>query len=219
MSFKVLNQLTNSDPESIKAGFNSLQEVYGEMDSLSLPSRIPEAIRSYFDCARLLWVFGWFSYPFFGWGGLHAAIAVEMALRLCLEKARIKLRPHAGLGPLLRKAVEKKLIHNNVLRQFEFLREFVELHDWSLEFDQKLHELVDLARNEGIELNSEKGSSEIRLFADRIAHKFPNVRNIKAHGLHTDMNTPSITKYHLQLARALIISLFTNDGLCAQSGS
>jgi hypothetical protein len=90
--WKLLAQLTEADPSS--AGFLVLDpssssearrigpaDNYSAASELRLHGGVPPGIRGYFDAALMLWVYGWFYYPFYTWAGFHAGAAAEAALR------------------------------------------------------------------------------------------------------------------------------------------
>ena len=205
--FKNFQKLNSPDHESIKTNGGSLNDRYELMSSLALPNNVPEHIRTYYDCTRMLWLYGWFFYPFYGLAGLHAAIAVEMALRHRLAEANIptfnKRGIPLGLGGLMRKAVEKKVLKDEDLPRFDTLKEILELHDFSNQFELEMKDIADAI--------GETYEPKQKDFVDELACFFPDIRNIKAHGLPTELNTPFTTKYHVQLARSILEALFKEN--------
>lgn len=206
--FKDFKKLTSHDGESIITNDATLNERYKIMSSLTLSNTIPEPIRTYYDCTRMLWLYGWFCYPFYGWAGLHAAIAVEMVLRYALSKADIstsnKSGRQLGLGGLMRKAVQKKLLNDEDLRRFDALIELLELNDFRNQFELEMKDIADA-------IGETYHQSKRRDFVDELARFFPDIRNVKAHGSPTELNTPSITKYYIELARSIIMAVFNEN--------
>lgn len=96
--FKRLADLTQADPRnqlwvvldpSIPGGTRpiTVADEYAEMAYLELPPSVPDDIRQHFAAVRMLWVYGWFYYPFYTWAGFHAAACAESALRRKLGSA------------------------------------------------------------------------------------------------------------------------------------
>jgi hypothetical protein len=189
--FKMLGDLLTPDPRMP----GDLPARHEDMASLGLPEYVPADIREYFDTTRLLWVYGHFAYPFFGWADLHARIAVERALRRRLGKDQVR----TGLGALLKEAIARALLTD------EGLAGFHETIDVQLEQKQIEAEVREMTACLGV---SPEEQEEFKSFVHTLVDPFAKARHVGAHEGAALHDTPKDTKETIKLARAIIIRLF-----------
>ncbi len=96
--FKSLDQLTDPDPrhQSIvlidpsAPGYRrplTLADQHARVSELELSESVPETIRSAYAVARMLWVHGWFYWPFYTLASFHAYLCLDMALAIRIAVA------------------------------------------------------------------------------------------------------------------------------------
>ncbi|MGD1101292.1 MAG: hypothetical protein ABSA59_04425 [Terriglobia bacterium] len=85
----------------------TLADFYKDAECIRVSEAVPVDVRSYMEAVKSLFVYGWFYYPFFTLCAFMATTAVEMALKLKLQK-----RPddHSGLKNLFDQAIAQGLL-------------------------------------------------------------------------------------------------------------
>jgi hypothetical protein len=92
-TLKPLDQLTAPDGrhrafarmDESAPGFRrplALEDQYSKVAELELADTVPESVRSAFAVARMLWIHGWFYWPFYTLAGFHAYLCLDMALAM-----------------------------------------------------------------------------------------------------------------------------------------
>ena len=96
-----------ASPEGVRQ--RALRDDYNDASDLVLPEGVPAGIRDYFDGARMLWVYGWFYYPFYSMAAVHSYLCVELALDERVAREGIVLtRKQRTLEAKLAVAVERQ---------------------------------------------------------------------------------------------------------------
>jgi len=90
----------------------TINDHYGDLDGLDLNPGVPEAVVSYVNVTKNLYLYGWLCYPFFTVCHTHTAMAVELALRMRLPNTNGK-KDGRTLRPLLQEAIAKKLVQDS----------------------------------------------------------------------------------------------------------
>jgi len=87
----------------------TLADFYKDAESIRVNETAPEDVRSYMEAVKTLFVYGWHYYPFFTLSAFMATTAVEMALKLRLQK-----RPDdpSGLKTLFDQAIAQGLLRD-----------------------------------------------------------------------------------------------------------
>jgi hypothetical protein len=101
--FRPLEEIAAMDPANLSFGRRNqatrelhrftLADRHAQAAALQLPVSVPEDVCRYYDASRMLWVHGWFYYPFYTWAGLHAAFAAELALSIRIQNSDQVSRP------------------------------------------------------------------------------------------------------------------------------
>jgi len=91
----------------------TLKDRYDTVAGWELSEAVPEGVRSAYNVARMLWVYGWFYWPFYTIASLHAILSLDMALlvRWCREdgiSGPVKRSP--SLREMLERAVRERWI-------------------------------------------------------------------------------------------------------------
>lgn len=84
------------------------------------------------------------------------------------------------------------------------LIELLELNDFRNQFELERKDIADA-------IGETYHQSKRRDFVDELARFFQDIRNVKADGSPTELNTPSIAKYHIELARSIIMAVFNEN--------
>jgi hypothetical protein len=211
--FKALEDITNPDvtpsviidaQEPTLTRPISLADDYREAESLALPGVAPERVVTYWDGVRMLWLHGWFYYPFYSMATLHAALAVEFALKERFKAEGIVLSRNDGkLGRMLDIAVEREWL---VPQDFSNVRRGLEAEkEWEENFG-----VVDEVDPEPVDAAASRRDAMERLVAvmKRNLKTLREFRNHRAHpkGLYVDF--PGATYLKIEYARDLIAQLF-----------
>lgn len=214
-AFRAFKDLMIADPQSknwgndksYSSGDSIPENQYIEIAKLNLPDHVPVEVRSYFDAIRMLWLFSWFNYTFYSWVDLHSRICVELALRHRLEKTEktTKKSPRPTLHNLLSEAKKLNLLHDSFFQPTQTSSGKL----LALELQQKeigvwIKTLCDMANEPYEDIKHET-------LIDEVVVLFPHLRNIKAHGLSTEKDTPFSAMCTVELARGIILQLF-QDG-------
>jgi hypothetical protein len=174
-----------------------LADDHAAASKLALPASVPEAIRDYFDAARMLWVYGWFYYPIYSMAVVHASLCVEPALKeKCRIEGRTLSREERSLKGMLDVAVDSKWLRPH---GFESMRRRQERQDeWASVFD------ADGARRSPEEENAEFHESMRRLL-EHVRY----FRNRRAHPTGLALWLPNMSLTELSFSRDLIAQLFS----------
>jgi len=89
----------------------TIDDHYAYLQGLDLNPGVPEPVVNYINVVKNLYLYGWLCYPFFTVCQTHAAMAVEMALRLRMPQPTGQDR--RTLKPLLQAAIAKGLIQDS----------------------------------------------------------------------------------------------------------
>ncbi len=87
----------------------TLADLYRDAERIQVNEPTPEDVRSYIEAVKTLFLFGWFYYPFFTLSAFMATTAVEMALKVRLQK-----RPDdpSGLKAVFDQAIREGLLRD-----------------------------------------------------------------------------------------------------------
>jgi hypothetical protein len=86
-----------------------LADFYKHTETIRVREAAPEPVRTYMEATKTLFVYGWFYYPFFTLSAFMATTAVEMALRLRLQKSR---NDQPGLKALFEEAIRQGILRD-----------------------------------------------------------------------------------------------------------
>jgi hypothetical protein len=89
----------------------TVDDHYAYLQGLDLNPGVPDSVVSYMNIVKNLYVYGWLCYPFFTVCQTHAAMAVELALRLRMPDTTGK-EDKRTLRPLMEAAIAKGLIRD-----------------------------------------------------------------------------------------------------------
>jgi len=89
----------------------TISDHYGDLDGLDLNLDVPDSVVSYMNIVKNLYLYGWLCYPFFTVCQTHAAMAVELALRLRMPNTTGK-EDKRTLRPLMEAAIANGLIRD-----------------------------------------------------------------------------------------------------------
>jgi hypothetical protein len=127
---KKLEELTTPDFTNTLVGLvNSLDgtgrnaalaDFYQSAERIQISKTTPEHVRSYMEAVKTLFAYGWFYYPFFTLSAFMATTAVELALRLRLQKRR---NDHSGLKALFDEGIRQGLLKDEGFPSREAVRE------------------------------------------------------------------------------------------------
>ncbi len=185
------------DPEGVKGEEGvSLQTQYAQMERLELPKSVPETVRSAYAVTRMLWVYGWFYWPFYTLALLHANTCLEMALHQRFLKDGLydeegdssRKAKNRTLSWLIKRAVEMGWLEDEA---FEHIRW------WTRQ--------TPPFENEGDESGHQTAPDPQR-YAKTLASTIPSTRNAQAHPGHYSHGFPQVLP--LQNARDIIVQLF-----------
>jgi hypothetical protein len=137
----------------------TISDHYGDLDGLDLSPNVPEAVISYLNVIKNLYLYGWLCYPFFTVCHTYTGMVVEMALRLRMPEP-VPQQDRRTLRPLLEQAVAKGLIQDSGFpslpaKQAEAQRFYAELTQMGIQatipstsFVKELVESLPKLRNE-----------------------------------------------------------------------
>lgn len=197
-----------SQPDGVRS--LKIEDSYATIAKLQLPDSVPIGVRGYFDAARMLWVYGWFYYPFYTWASFHAGACAEMGLRKRLSdaphlpvknlKKRKATRPRAPtFDEMLKEAVTRGWLHAD---------QFTRVRDRRA----RQHQLVELMRSSSVELPGDQPEPEdLTALILRQLDNFRGIRNWQAHP--DDFSyMPSGTGFvSLEFTRDLLVQLFPSE--------
>lgn len=208
--FKPFDELTRAgadffevvDPDA-PGGFRrlSLADDYTQAAALTLPSSVPQGVRDYFDGTRMLWVHGWFYYPFYSMAAVHSYFCAELALKTKLRAEGINLRKRPSFSYLIDVAIRREwfnpLSFGTIRRRVERERVYAELEE-------------DASAT--ISTTSRAYEVSIRTDMERLLHHIPHFRNTAAHPDGITLWLPGMTYIKLEFVRDTIAQLFPPDG-------
>lgn len=192
--FKALGELLTPDRSSAHfvtpdaespSGFRlrELADTYAFMADLALPEAIPGTVRGYFDAARMMWVYGWYYYPFYTWSALHAMTCVEMGLRVRYRSESDNPSSRASFADMLQKAVKRQWLTIDGFSRFNDIRE----------------NRPDL------------GTPDLAQMLDQYLMSFRRIRNWHAHPDQFSYMIPSHGAATIRFARETLLQLFPVD--------
>ncbi|HYR09692.1 MAG TPA: hypothetical protein VEQ60_18095 [Longimicrobium sp.] len=172
-----------------------LAERYESIVDLNLDAAVPENIRSAFNIARNLWVYGWFHYPFYTVASFQAYVALEAALQeRWTTDPNASPKPPRGLRRLLSAAVERGWISDVGLRAKQ-------------DADRRRREMRDSLPPPFSEIFAvEPDESDTQAYVRTVADTLPDIRNSLAHGHSIHM--PHHSQRVLVLVSGLLNQLF-----------
>lgn len=138
-----------------------LHHIYSKVENINLNNNVPEDIQSQFNIAKNLFVYSWYVYSFSNVAELKAISTLEYALRMKLNKKKLRLRASLDF------AIENNLIIDSRLYEKE--------KEWN--------ELEKLYSSEIPEIDFKEMTKSTGKF-------LANYRNILAHG-STTLSIPS----------------------------
>jgi hypothetical protein len=181
----------------------SLADRHAEMVELDLDGSVPEVVRSSFNIARMLYVYGWLYWPFYTLSVHQVLRTLEMALivRIAREDSVPDTRHwHApSLTTMLKRAMKERWVVDAGLSYA------VKLRERHKEYLAALTEAGDTADiPEDSWLASDRGYTAILVDA------LPHLRNEFAHPKHYWHGMPETSEF--RNVRDLIHQLFQNQG-------
>ena len=188
--------LDPTSPEGVRP--HELRDDYELAKDLALPDHIPPSIRDYLDGTRMLWLHGWFYYPFYSMAATHSYLCLELALKERFQRDSILLpRKHRNFAGMLAFAIESDWFDprgfSRIRRQIEYEIEFpVEESDgWN-------------------HANQLEDSSEERWHAwmVRLLEGIRSFRNAAAHPDGLTLLLPNLTYAQIEFTRDAIVQLF-----------
>lgn len=103
----------------------AFDDLEARVQEIPIPPEAPEEVRDLLATAKNLLLYSWYYYPFSMSASLHAAAALEQALRL-----RLNATKRDTLNYLLGQAVKKKLLTTAGFKRWAAWRDaFVQLHE------------------------------------------------------------------------------------------
>jgi hypothetical protein len=183
---------------SVSEGVRShlLHDDYEAAKELGLPDGVPQSIRDYFDGARMLWLYGWFYYPFYSMAAVHSYLCMELALKERLKTDSVVLpRKQRKFAGMLRFAIEQEWF---APRGFGTIRRRIERED------QYVEEIADL----GIPMPSVDRERTLHDDMVRLLGHIRSFRNTAAHPEGLTLLLPNMTYTQLEFTRDAISQLF-----------
>jgi len=208
--FKALADLSQSDPrnqlwvvidQSLPGGTRpiTLVDEYSEMAYLELPPSVPDDIGHHFAAVRMLWVYGWFYYPFYTWAGFHAAACAESALHRKLGVKETGTRFGPSFKKLLKIAVGRGLLRDE---GFEHARRLRAKRDEAREMYREIAQVTG---------HPKRLHPHLRRYVDTLVETFPYLRNVQAHPRGYSYTLPGHGRLMIELTRDLITQLFPQE--------
>jgi hypothetical protein len=146
-----------------------LEDLYQEVNSISLNEEVPEDIRSQFNVARNLALYTWFCYPFHNIADMKAFSTLEMSLKIRIDDPKVR-----GLCKLIKKAIDKGLIKD---RHFSHIKGQV-TNPESICYVEQLPEIIPDLRNDvahGSTMLYPSSIMNLRICADFINQLFNKI--------------------------------------------
>jgi hypothetical protein len=121
----------------------TLEDQYSKIAHLELSGDVPEAVRSAFSVASMLWIHGWFYWPFYTLSSLHAYLCLDMALAIRIAKADGITDPRwhtPSLTKMLERAINERWIVDDGIAHARRAKERAkqEIEAWPEEWRDKL---------------------------------------------------------------------------------
>jgi hypothetical protein len=138
-----------------------LADFHRHADAIRISEAAPEPVRTYMEATKTLYAYGWFYYPFFTLSVFIATTAVEMALRLKLQKGP---NDHSRLKALFDEGIRKGLLKDEGFPSREAVRE---------------NSAAMFGENE--EPPETLPSGESRSYTEKVAEVMRHFRNVFAH--------------------------------------
>lgn len=188
-------------PEGLRP--TELRDYYEAAADLKLPDSVPEAVREYFDTVRMLWVYGWFYYPFYSVATVHTGLCVEIALKERFRSEGIPLsRKSRTLEKMLEQAVQRRWIRPD---GFETIRRREENEAVWIEIEAEWED--ELASPM---LAPSERASRMEAGMRRLIDLVRKSRNRRAHPTGLSLLMPGMTYAELQFVCDLIRQLFAS---------
>jgi hypothetical protein len=187
--------LDNSTPEGIRA--HALRDDYGLAQELSLPDQVPQSVRDYFDGTRMLWLHGWFYYPFYSMAAVHSYLCMELALKERFRIESVSLHSFAGM---LDYAIKK-----NWFAPVGFGR-FQRRVEHETRYSQMDADDPETSMPASVERDAALHAEMVRLLE--------NIRSFRNAAAHPDGLTlwlPNMTYGQIEFTRDAIVQLFSDD--------
>lgn len=191
--------LDSSTDEGVRP--HALRDDYEVVKELALPERVPQSIRDYFDGTRMLWLHGWFYYPFYSMAAVHSYLCVELALKERLRIDSVVLpRDQRNFAGMLGFAIKQDWFTPS---QFGTIRRRIEREDLSAE---------EVAEDLGIPIPRDM-DREARLHADmvRMLGYIRRLRNTAAHPHGLTLVLPNMTYAQIEFTRDAIAQIFPQN--------
>jgi hypothetical protein len=184
----------------------TLQDTHERASSLALPDSVPDNVRVYWDATLMLWLHGFFYYPFYSMAVLHAGLAAEMALReRLIADAAITSDKLPPLRWMLSEAVKRGLL---VPEKFTNIQRHIERREEWRETLLALGEL-DSEFVTPPQISAEAQQAELLEAMARHLDSFRHLRNSRAHPKQLMVMFPSMTHGEINYARDLIVQVFS----------
>jgi hypothetical protein len=163
----------------------TLEDLHRSLAAIELHETVPDEVRSYFETAKNVCLFGWFVYPFFTTAVFLSYTAVEFALRVRLPQVPGRRQP--GLGKLMKMAITEGLISDTGFPTLQRRRAYIEA-----------------LGSTGDQKHSEGRAAYTSILRDT----FPYLRNTFAHPASLTILTPADATSSLVRAAEIINQLF-----------
>jgi hypothetical protein len=195
---KPLNDVMSADPrmtsfiklDRATGGFISveLEDYHRSLSAIRLDQAVPDDVRSYFETAKNVCLYGWFVYGFFAVAEFLSYTAIEFALRSRLYPSATRKVP--GLKRLLVQAVAEGLISDEGFASI-----------------QRQRRSLDRLKAAGARFDSKSPAKYTNILVDTV----PNLRNSFAHPSFNTILTPGDAISSLTRSGELINQLFAAD--------
>ena len=190
--------LDNSTPDGVRA--HALRDDYGLAKDLDLPDRVPQSVRDYFDGTRMLWLYGWFYYPFYSMAAVHSYLCMELALK---ERFRMESVPLRNFGGMLEYAIGKNWFAPDGFGRFRRRMEYE---------SQYTQEDAD---DSGSWIPAAAVDRDAALHAEMV-HLLDHIRSFRNAAAHPDglmLWLPNMMYAQIEFTRDAIAQLFPDDSL------
>jgi len=188
--------LDASTPEGVRP--QVLRDDYEAAKELALPDPVPQSVRDYFDGTRMLWLYGWFYYPFYSMAAVHSSLCVELALKVRLRVDSVVLpRKRRKFADMLRFAIEQGWF---APRGFGTIRRRIDREDLYAKEEAEVLKSPPLSAKD----------RETQLHEDmvRLLGHIRTFRNTAAHPEGLTLLLPGMTYAQLEFTRDAIAQLF-----------
>ena len=187
--------LDASSPEGIRP--HELHDDYELAKDLALPDHVPASLRDYLDGTRMLWLHGWFYYPFYSMAAVHSYLCMELALKERIQRDSILLpRKQRNFAGMLAFAIENNWFYPH---GFARIRRQIEYESQLLTDDSD-----DQTGANQFDGNSEKWHA----WMVRLLEGIRLFRNAAAHPDGLKLLLPNLTYAQIEFTRDAIVQLF-----------